>query len=153
MKSIGSGAADKVKKSIKTFGDAAKRLTEVFSSTPSADFAAREKELLNSYNGNQKMKTGINATIDNGSAFTQWRSATVDEQTQNVSAIDQARTAPVTVTNIPTQPFAQWMFERMAPLMDDQKRDLAQVNFSEVKDFSQYFDTLGQQLLSIKNVL
>jgi hypothetical protein len=39
---------------------------EVFSKTPSSDFTARETQLLNAYNGNQKIKTGVNVTMDNG---------------------------------------------------------------------------------------
>jgi hypothetical protein len=45
------------------------------------------------------------------------------------------------------------MLERMSPLMEQQKVDLTLVNFSEVKDFSQYFDQLGQKILTIKNIV
>ena len=53
MKRIGSGLVDKVKKDIKIFGDAGKRLTQIFSND--ASYKAREEELLNAYYGNKKM--------------------------------------------------------------------------------------------------
>jgi len=127
-------------------------LTQIFDKNP-----PNQQELLNSYYGNQKMSTGLaTVSFDNGGAFSNRRSASVDDQTQTTSTIDQTKTTSSLFQISGTQSsslFSQRMFSRMSPLMDNQERDLAQVNFSDVKDFSQYFDTLGKQLLSIKTVL
>jgi len=158
MKKIGVDAVAKVDKDISLFTGAAKRLKETFSQNQSNEFQAREKELLTSYYGNQKSKTGlVNLTSNVGEVFAKWRSAFVDDQTKNTSAVDQTKNdttnAVPGVVAITSDTFAQWMFAGMSPILDQQRSDLALVNFSEVKDFSSYFDTLGRKLLGIKSVL
>lgn len=170
MKSIGSGAADKVKKSIKTFSDAGKRLTQIFSNDPS--YKAREDELLNAYYGNQKRKKWVSIKwvtlpiaigVDTAWIFSQWRSATIEDQSKNTSVIDQTKLTTaatnqtwISVTNLSnTNPdlFAQWMFAGMTPILDEQQRDLSLINFAEVKDFSPYFNQLWEKLLVIRNLI
>lgn len=142
MKSIGSWAVDKVKKSLKTFEDAAKKLTELWSQPWE----------------NPLKKTIQNIKVDVGSTFSQWRSATVEDQSKNISALEQNKTdtsiAPVTpIKTTSSREFSQWMFAGMSPLRDNQQRDSSLVNFSEVKDFSPYFDVLWQKILAIKNII
>lgn len=160
MKKIGVGAADKVKKDIALFTGAAKRLTQIFGSDPA--YLAREKELLTSYYGNQKSKTGLVAATSNvGEVFAKWRSAFVDDQQNTTSTIDQTKNdvadqstvSPAPVQTAVASSFSQRMFAGMTSLIGEQQRDLTLVNFSEVKDFSSYFDVLWKKLLVIKNVL
>lgn len=124
-------------------------MTQIFGSDPA--YLAREKELLTSYYGNQKSKTGlVSLTSNMGEVFAKWRSAFVDDQTQNTSAIDQTKASVVDQTSsVPTtiqatlpQSFDQRMFAGMTSLIGEQQKDLTLVNFSEVKDFSSYFDVL-----------
>jgi len=151
MKKIGVDAVAKVDKDISLFTGAAKRLKETFSQNQSNEFQAREKELLTSYYGNQKSKTGlVNLTSNVGEVFAKWRSAFVDDQINTTSTIDQTKndvTDQSVVSSSPVQTaisssFDQRMFAGMTPLVNEQNKDLSLVNFSEVKDFSSYFDVL-----------
>jgi hypothetical protein len=157
MKTIGSGMVDKIKKDNKIFADAGKRLTQIFSKDSS--YLEREKELLNAYYGNQKVKTGSRFSSNAGEVLAKWRSALIDDQTKNTSAIDQIKNDATSSSSsavdqvVSSQPFDTWMLAGMSPLLDQQQSDLALVNFSEVKDFSSYFDQLGKKLLGIKNIL
>lgn len=155
MKKIWSGAVDKIKKSISLITGAAQRLTKIFSNDDS--YKAREQSLLNSYYGNKKMSKW-RIQINTGAIFSQWRSMIFDDQSKTISSVDQVKTAvstpsPLTVdqlVNTDSSQFSQRMFAGMSSFLDDQQRDLSLINFAEVKDFSSYFNLLGQRIATIR---
>ena len=155
MDTTTKSATARITTALKIFADATQRLKEAFDPNNQSEYAAKESQLLTSYNGNQKASSGISFSMDNGSAFTNRRSTTVQAQTQNTNIIDQTRTnsntsvAPITVQ----KDFDAWMRDRMTPLMAQQNVDLSLVNFSEVKDYSSYFNQLGELLNNIKKLI
>jgi hypothetical protein len=52
-----------------------------------------------------------------------------------------------------TADFNGWITQSMAPLFTDQAIDLQSVEFSDVKDFSSLFGTLGNQILLANQIL
>ena len=81
-----------------------------------------------------------------------------DDQSKTISSVDQVKTAvstpsPLTVdqlVNTDSSQFSQRMFAGMSSFLDDQQRDLSLINFAEVKDFSSYFNLLGQRIATIR---
>lgn len=158
MKKIGSGAVKDAKDSIKIFSDAAKRLVQTFSKTKNQDstFKAREQDLLKSYYGSQKVRSGgslVSATMDNGWIFSQRRSTAVQDKTENTSTVDKTRSETPTTFVINTKDFRSIIKGAMLPIMEEQKRDLELVNFSDMSDVSAYFDGLWVQIAMIQKIL
>lgn len=160
MKKLGSASIASVKASMKIFKDAGKRLVETFQKNPSSEFQAREKQLLKSYYGNAKIKSGwsiLSAKIDAGWFFSQWRSAEIENKSKDTSTITQVanqQDASSTATVIaPATTFASAMKAGMLPFVDDQARDLSLVNFADTRDFSAYFKGLGEQIAVTKSIL
>lgn len=156
-------ASSRIESALKTFAAATKRLREAFDpNNQSAEFLAREEQLLNAYNGNQKMNSRmwnnkvVTANIDNGGAFSKWRSSAVKSQTQHTNIIDQNKPTTTTTaknTTITKQAFSSRMTTRMQPMMNQQKIDISLVQFSEVKDFSHYFNQLWVMITKIKDTV
>lgn len=156
MQKIWSWTVKETKAAMEQFSDAAKRLVEVFSKNPSSSFQSREQQLLKSYYGSTKIRSGnslVSATIENGWIFSQWREAALQDKLGNTSQIDQTRSQEVTPYVVNTKSITSLIHDDMLQLLDDQDRDLESANFSDVSDFSAYFDGLGQQIAIVLNIL
>lgn len=170
MSTLAQSTYKKMLSGFQLFRTETKRLQKVFDENP-----PKQDELLASYYGNTNYKNGKRITVNTGNMLSvpkdiisQWRSLVVKEQSSSDIFVD---TVPVkekevssvsktdlTYTNIntldtSTRSFVSWISDRMAPLMEYQKRDLALIYFSEVKDFSKGFDDIGKSILGVKTVI
>ncbi len=169
MARLSSGTIATSQKAISWFVDAAKRLTQLFKKNPDPAFQSRERELLDTYYGTQQRTTGlVNKTIDDGGAlkslqqirqqrsgaFTNRRTATIEAKSKDTNAIDQIKTtASSSDTAISSTDFATWIRDGMNPFLESQQRDMEMISFSDVKDITPRFTTIGQQITAAKELL
>jgi len=148
MKALGQDAWQKAEAAFHMFRDDAKRLLLVFDENP-----PKQDALLTAYYGNQRDKDGKIITLRTGNILSQWRSISVEQQVKNTAPLDQVVASETASDTSLGQTFASWVLDRMVPLIEHQQNDLALAYFSEVKDFSYRFDTLGKAILGVKNVI
>ncbi|MFA7717306.1 MAG: hypothetical protein WC875_01150 [Candidatus Absconditabacterales bacterium] len=147
-KKMGGDFSSSRKKSLATITDAVQRLKDALK-------------------GSRSFKLKTNIEVKNprteikafGTGFVQnWRAAIQESKKAQTTALDKIQSSGVTLQTIAvdataTADFNGWITQSMAPLFTDQAIDLQSVEFSDVKDFSSLFGTLGNQILLANQIL
>ncbi len=152
MQRIGTDALEKIQLSMKTFSDAAKRLTSLSSWSP------REDTLLTDYHWGYYSDNRLDYSFDDGWWLSRRRSTVQNTAwlVKNIFDSSSSTASPDTTSLSVSSSITSldnWLLTRMKPLMQAQSRDLSLVNFSETKDFSWYFDALGKKIFTLKQLL
>ncbi|MCX6825450.1 MAG: hypothetical protein NTY80_04495 [candidate division SR1 bacterium] len=168
IKVIASSTKDSVGAAITTIKDAVKRLIQVFKKgkDQSEEFKAREKELLTTMYGTQKVSRGLLFTsplkvtssigkqiVQLGSDISAFRSFPKNVQ-DTAGAIEDTKLrggALPTESYDTKNVFAQIIDTYLVDVYESQPADLRLASFTEIKEVTPAFKILGDQIATIKN--